>query len=44
MIGLEGLTFADLSISGNVITVGDETLAIVEGVTELMESDFVSLG
>ncbi|MDY7021888.1 MAG: ParB-like protein, partial [Cyanobacteriota bacterium] len=44
VIGLEGLTFADLSLSGNVIAVADEILAIVEGVTELMESDFVSLG
>ncbi|MEL7038805.1 MAG: hypothetical protein AAFO04_24815 [Cyanobacteria bacterium J06592_8] len=43
VIGLEGLTFADLSLSGNAIAVDDETLAIVEGVIELMESDFVSL-
>ena len=41
VIGLaDGLTFADLSISGNTISVGDETLATVLGVETLTESDF----
>ncbi|MEL7039571.1 MAG: calcium-binding protein, partial [Cyanobacteria bacterium J06592_8] len=41
VIGLaEGLTFADLSISGNAISVGDETLATVLGVETLTEGDF----
>ncbi|MEL7038367.1 MAG: phytase, partial [Cyanobacteria bacterium J06592_8] len=41
VIGLaEGLTFADLSISDNTISVGEETLAIVLGVETLTETDF----
>ncbi|MEL7036133.1 MAG: esterase-like activity of phytase family protein, partial [Cyanobacteria bacterium J06592_8] len=36
----EGLTFADLSISGNTIAVGDEILATVLGVETLTETDF----
>ncbi|MDY7020709.1 MAG: alkaline phosphatase D family protein, partial [Cyanobacteriota bacterium] len=44
LIGLaEGLTFAELSISGNTIAVGDEILATVLEVTELSESDFFTL-
>ncbi len=40
-IGLaEGLTFADLSISGDTISVGDEILATVLGVETLTEADF----
>jgi hypothetical protein len=40
-IGLaDGLTFADLSFTGNTITVGDETLATVVGVEEFSESNF----
>ncbi|MDY7024574.1 MAG: glycerophosphodiester phosphodiesterase, partial [Cyanobacteriota bacterium] len=36
----EGLTFAELSISGNTIAVGDEVLATVLGVETLTETDF----
>ncbi|MEL7036136.1 MAG: esterase-like activity of phytase family protein [Cyanobacteria bacterium J06592_8] len=44
VIGLaESLTVADLSISGNTISVGDEILATVLEVTELSESDFFTL-
>ncbi|MGD1700021.1 hypothetical protein [Dapis sp. BLCC M229] len=45
-IGLaEGLTFADLSFTGNSIISGEETLAILNGIdtTTLTESDFMSV-
>ncbi|NES77072.1 MULTISPECIES: 5'/3'-nucleotidase SurE [Okeania] len=45
-IGLaEGLTFADLSFTGNSIISGEETLAILNGIntTALTESDFTSV-
>ena len=44
LVGLaEGLSFGSLSFSGNAISVGDETLAILQGVdtTNLTESSFI---
>ena len=44
LVGLaEGLSFGSLSFSGNAISVGDETLAIMQGVdtTTLTESSFI---
>jgi Ca2+-binding RTX toxin-like protein len=37
------LSFGDLTLNGNEIKVGDDTLAIVRGVDTLSASDFISL-
>ncbi len=43
-IGLaNGLTFADLSFSGDAIAVGNETLGIISGVESLTESDLTQV-